>query len=86
MKIIVSPRAKKQLQKLPRFDQIAVTKKIILLSAPNNNEEKLSGFSFVYRVRVGEYRIVYNKTSESIYVFLIGHRKDIYRKLVALLK
>lgn len=86
MKVIVSPRAKKQVQKLPRFDQIAITHKIIALPRLVAGEEKLSGFSHVYRVRVGHYRIVYRKTTELIYIFIVGHRKDIYRALGDLLR
>ena len=33
----------------------------------------------VYRVRQGDYRIVYGVGSDDILVFGIGHRKDIYR-------
>ncbi|PIP15013.1 hypothetical protein COX47_02030, partial [Candidatus Roizmanbacteria bacterium CG23_combo_of_CG06-09_8_20_14_all_35_49] len=43
------------------------------------NEEKLSGYKNIYRMRVGEYRIVYQRTVNQIYIVLIGHRKDIYR-------
>ncbi len=86
MKVIVSPRAEKHLNKFPRFDQIAITKKLTILSISTTNEEKLAGFSHIYRVRVGEYRILYKKTRELIYVFLIGHRREIYRMLTQLLK
>ncbi len=79
MKIIVSPKAERQLRKLPRFDQIAITKKLSLLFSFTGNEEKLAGFSHTYRVRVGNYRIVYKKISESIYIFLIAHRRDVYK-------
>jgi len=35
-----------------------------------------------YRLRVGDYRIVYtvNKTENIVYVKRIRHRKDVYRK------
>lgn len=79
MKIIVSPKAERQLRKLPRFDQIAITKKLSLLFTLTGNEEKHAGFSHTYRVRVGNYRIVYKKTGESIYIFLIAHRRDVYK-------
>lgn len=81
MKVIISPRAEKQLRKLPKFDQIAVAQKIRTLSGG----EKLSGFPHVYRVRVGMYRIVYYKTSERTTIILIRHRRDVYRLLKELL-
>ncbi|MBI4066100.1 type II toxin-antitoxin system RelE/ParE family toxin [Candidatus Gottesmanbacteria bacterium] len=86
MKITILPRAEKELRKLPKFDQIAVADKIRAL--PNTSisgEEKLSGFSLVYRVRVGNYRIVYKKTSAVIIIVLIRHRRDVYRMVKDLL-
>jgi mRNA interferase RelE/StbE len=81
MKITVSSQGEKQLRKLPKFDQIAVGQKIRSLAGASVGEEKLSGFDSTYRVRVGNYRIVYKKLKESIFIFLIGHRKDIYKRL-----
>ncbi len=85
MKITIAFRAEKQLRKLPKFDQIAIAQKIRALPQTNiSGEEKLSGYPHIYRVRVGNYRIVYRKT-DSIFIILIGHRKDIYRALQDLL-
>lgn len=82
MRITILPRAEKELRKFPKFDQIAVATKIRALSNTLIfGEEKLSGFASVYRVRVGNYRIVYKKTSESIAIVLIRHRRDVYRAL-----
>lgn len=81
MKVILSPRAEKQLKRLSKINQIAVAKKIRVIrdSATVGGEEKLKGFQNIFRVRVGDYRIVYKKTRQKIYVVLIRHRKDIYR-------
>jgi len=78
MKIIISPEAEKRLNKLPKFDQIAVAKKIRSLAKEAVFPEKLKGFEGFFRVRVGDYRIVYRKTDEQIYIVLISHRKDVY--------
>ncbi len=87
MKIIISSRAKKELKKITKIDQIAVARKIkSLLDNLTINEEKLSGFKDIFRVRVGNYRIVYRKTSQEIYIVLIHHRKDVYRIVNQLLK
>lgn len=86
MKISLLPRAEKDLRKLPKFDQIAVASKIRSLpDPPVLGEEKLTGYPRVYRVRVGNYRIVYKKMSESIVIVLIRHRRDVYRLLKELL-
>lgn len=82
MKITILPRAEKELRKLPKLDQIAVASKIRVLSDPPVfGEEKLAGYTHVYRVRVGNYRVVYKRASESIVIILIRHRRDIYRML-----
>lgn len=86
MRITILPRAEKELRKLPKFDQIAVASKIRALSDPSVfGEEKLAGYPRVYRVRVGNYRIVYKRSSESIVIILIRHRRDVYRLLKELL-
>ena len=86
MKIIISPRAQKELKKIPKADQIAIAKKIRLLVLPSiTAEEKLSGFKNIYRVRIGNYRLVYRRIESEIYIILIGHRKDIYDLLTRFL-
>ena len=87
MKIIVSSRAKKELKKITKIDQIAIAGKISsLVENSIINEVKLSGFKDIFRVRVGNYRIVYKKTSQEIHIVLIHHRKDVYRIVNQLLK
>lgn len=88
MKVILSPRAEKELRKLPKVDQIAVAQKIRSVRDEQKvvGEEKLAGYSGIYRVRVGDYRIVYKKISDEIYIILIRHRGDVYQLLKQLLK
>ena len=78
MKIVISPRAEKELWRLSKIDQIATARKIRQLGGRIAQEEKLKGFANIFRVRVGDFRIVFNKTPSEIYIILIGHRKDIY--------
>ncbi|MBL7159504.1 type II toxin-antitoxin system RelE/ParE family toxin [Candidatus Microgenomates bacterium] len=88
MRVILSPRAEKQLKKLSKVDQIILAKKIreIRDKPAISKEEKLKGLKNIFRVRVGDYRIVYKKTKQQIYIILIGHRKDIYRFLKQLFR
>lgn len=87
MRITILPRAEKELRKFPKLDQIAIAQKIRSLPLSSiAGEEKLAGFTHVYRVRVGNYRIVYKKTSEVLAIVLIRHRKDVYRMLKELLR
>jgi mRNA interferase RelE/StbE len=86
MKIRISPRAEKELKKIPKFDQIAIVQKIRSLTTPDIYKEvRLSGHPSIFRVRVGNYRIVYRKTSDERYIILIRHRKDVYKRLTNLL-
>ena len=81
MKIILSPRAEKDLKKLPKIAQIAASRKIRQLVNPLAQEEKLTGFPNIYRVRIGDFRIVFRRTVNEIYIILIGHQKDVYNLL-----
>ncbi|MGI8425069.1 MAG: type II toxin-antitoxin system RelE family toxin [Actinomycetota bacterium] len=44
---------------------------------------KLMGTDYTYRIRVGEYRVVYSlhETALIIEVVRVGHRKEVFRKL-----
>jgi len=81
MKIIISPRAEKELKKLSKINQIAVARKIRCLKDAPCQEEKLKGYQNIFRVRVGEIRIIYRKISQEIYIILIAHRKEVYEIL-----
>ena len=45
--------------------------------------KKLQGYKELYRIRSGNYRIVYNIKEKMLLVFVVrvSHRKDIYRHL-----
>lgn len=81
MKVRISPRAEKQLKNLPKIDQLSVARKIrqIRDCEKVTKEEKLQGFNHIYRVRIGDLRIVYQRKQKEIYIILIGQRKDIYQ-------
>ena len=36
-------------------------------------------FRGLFKLRVGDYRVIYAKTSDGVLVLRIGHRKDVYR-------
>ena len=86
MKVIISPRAEKQLKKVGRTAQIILTSRLEELTRTLLGEEKLSGYRSMYRIRVGDYRIVYERTGARVFVVSIGHRKEIYHLMRELLK
>jgi mRNA interferase RelE/StbE len=80
MKVIISPKAEKQLKKIGKVDQIAIAKKIREIAEKDiGKKEKLKGYKNIFRFRVGDYRLVYRKTRRELYIVLIGHRRDVYK-------
>ena len=43
--------------------------------------EKLRGYSQIFRLRVGDYRILYEISGSEVVVLDIRNRKDVYRQL-----
>ncbi|HSS45548.1 MAG TPA: type II toxin-antitoxin system RelE/ParE family toxin [Thermoanaerobaculia bacterium] len=51
------------------------------LSSEGRTGQPLSGdFSGLYRLRVGDDRVIYARTDEGYLVLRIGHRRDVHRK------
>jgi mRNA interferase RelE/StbE len=51
------------------------------LSSAGGSGEPLSGeFAGLFRLRVGDYRVIYARTTEGYLVLRIGHRREVYRK------
>ena len=85
MKVRLSARAEKEFRKLGKVNQMVLLKKMRSMATEDIKEEKLKGYKHIFRVRVGDYRIVYKRTVNELFVVLIGHRKDIYKKVKQIL-
>ena len=50
---------------------------------PDANVKKLAGYEDRYRLRVGDYRVIYEIMDEQIVVLVVGvgHRREIYRAM-----
>ena len=84
-RIEIKRSAAKALKKIPKANRKSIVDKIDSLaeSPPNPDTTKMKGNNPFHKVRVGDYRIVY-EIQEDVFVILvvkIGHRKDIYRNL-----
>ena len=79
----ISRTAERQLKKLPPPDQRRVARAMLLLADDPypRGTRKLLGYEDIFRVRVGQYRILYSVSERSLIVIVlkVGHRKDIYR-------
>lgn len=69
---------------LRRLDRQAATRVLekveAELSSANLRPIPLSGpFEGLYKLRVGEYRVIYSLSSEGVLVIRIAHRREVYR-------
>jgi mRNA interferase RelE/StbE len=84
-RIEVKRSAAKALKKIPKPDRKRVSEKIDSLAEklPNPDITKMKGNNPFHKVRVGNYRIIYEIQDDVLLVLIvkIGHRKDIYRNL-----
>lgn len=81
MTVGITKSAAKQLKKLGKAVQVILGKRIRELEYSQSKEQKLASFKNAFRVRAGNYRIVYQKKPNQIVVILVGHRKEVYRLL-----
>lgn len=83
MKILFVKSAEKELLRLNKNLGQRILQKITLLKNDpyGQNSQKLEGGKG-YRIRIGDYRVVYaiDKESKTILIIKIGNRKEIYRQ------
>jgi len=79
----ISRRAEKHIKALPKTIKKRVSKKLITLRQNpfSGDVKKLKVRHSRYRLRVGDYRIIFDidKESITILVLTVRHRKDVYR-------
>jgi mRNA interferase RelE/StbE len=75
--------AAKALSRLDRSVQVRIARRIDRLAKdPRAGAFKLSGNDDVWRVRIGDYRILYRIEDDRLVVLVIriGHRREVYRR------
>jgi len=81
-RLVIKKSAAKEIEKIQKKDRIRIVGKIrSLASDPHpTGSQKLSGRE-KYRIRQGNYRILYQVMNEElvINVVKVGHRRDIYK-------
>ena len=84
-RIEVKPQAEKMLARIPHPHRRRIARAIDALAHTPRpaGSIKLAGSDDAYRIRVGDYRIVYQVLDKVLIVYIIrvAHRKDIYRGL-----
>ncbi|HSB04092.1 MAG TPA: type II toxin-antitoxin system RelE/ParE family toxin [Thermodesulfobacteriota bacterium] len=81
--IVFKPSVEKDLRSLPKSVIVRVLRQIeTLRKNPFARQSvKLAGAEKLYRIRVGDYRVVYavDKGAQEITVHYIRHRREVYR-------
>jgi mRNA interferase RelE/StbE len=83
-KINYSKTALKGLKEIDFAYQKLITSKIKILSenmaSLSNNITQLKGEENLFRLRVADYRVIFQKNEETITILIvrIGHRKEVY--------
>ncbi|WP_417805800.1 type II toxin-antitoxin system RelE family toxin [Thalassospira lucentensis] len=84
LKIIYARDARKALPKIPKKIRDSIVQKIDMISQnPRRTDldiKQLKGFA-AYRLRVGQYRVVYTEDGVILDVLKVGPRGDVYDKL-----
>ena len=80
--ILIEPAARRSLSKLPRDVQARLVARMELLKTDPrpHGSTKLTGHE-AYRVRVGDYRIIYAILDARLLILIVdvGNRRDVYR-------
>jgi len=82
-RIELGPRARRELAALERSAQERLVAAIERLATnPHPAGSKKLAARLGWRIRVGEYRVIYEIADERLVVFVIrvGHRRDVYRE------
>jgi mRNA interferase RelE/StbE len=74
---------KKDLRRIPRDDVSRILNAVVRLAEEPlpHGSEKLAGSDHTYRIRVGDYRVVYEllHAVNAVEIQRLRHRKDVYR-------
>ena len=78
--VIITDEVKARLRAMPLPLRREIGHKLFLLEEDlGGNVKKLKGSSNEYRLRVGDYRVLFALEGRRVTVYAVGDRKDIYR-------
>ena len=88
LRLLFHPKIVKQIQGLGVLDRKKIRKALHSLveyglDHPSLQIKKLHGVESIYRLRVGNIRVIieFDQKQRIIYIRKLGHRRDIYRNL-----
>lgn len=80
-------RAVRQLRAIPQPAALTILRALTPLGDDPRREDadvrKLAGYADRYRLRVGDYRVIYEIVERELIILVVGvgHRREIYRNL-----
>ena len=84
-KVVYKPSIEKDLRSLPKPTVLRVVNQMEKLGEDPfpSNTVKLEGAKNLFRIRVGDYRLVYevDRKAQQVIIHHVRHRRDVYRKL-----
>ena len=74
------------MKELPKRDLRRIKKKVddLAENLPDPTTTKMKGNNTFHKIRVGDYRIVYEIHQDRLVILVVkvGHRKDVYKRLL----
>lgn len=82
--VVIAPSARREVINLPNSVLPKIDEAIIALAGNPRpyGSVKLRGKDNSYRIRLGDYRIIYciNDTIHQVNILAVGHRREVYRQ------
>jgi mRNA-degrading endonuclease RelE of RelBE toxin-antitoxin system len=82
MRVVITPKALKQYEHLPKSGQVKVKKKLTVIEQDPHEGKKLSGsLSSIRSTRAWPYRILYyiDEGQSKVFIVTIAHRQGVYK-------
>ncbi len=76
--VVFSPSALKQWTKLSAEIRARIDKRLMAFAETGNGDVKRLKGREGCRLRVGDWRVIFDETADSIVVAAVGHRRDVY--------
>ncbi len=84
-KVVLKPSVEKDLRPLPKSMVVRIMKRIGALSDDPFPDQsiKLAGTEQLYRIRIGDYRVIYgvDKAAKQVIVHYVRHRREVYHQV-----
>ena len=81
MKVELKPRAIKDLRSLPKEEAARIAAKLGELEQGLAGDiKRLTNFTPEYRLRIGNYRVLFEVEEDTVVVYRVMHRKHVYAK------